>query len=432
MTDSSTTSGTTPDSAPDARSRADATAAPPEPDPRLLVRQAGLGGYLTAFRRRIGSGELGSLPVILGLAAIWAIFQSQNANFLTAGNITNLMLQVAATGTISVGIVLVLLLGEIDLSVGSVSGLCAAVMVVLNVSHGYNPVLAVVLGLLAGVAIGAFQGFVFTRFGVPSFVVTLAGLIGWQGLQLQVLGAQGTINLPYGTGISRLTSTFFADAIGWAIVVVIAVGYALAQLNEYRQRSRAGLRPRPVAEIVARSVVVSAALLVAVYVLNRDRGVPLALVIFFGFVVLFDLVVRRTRYGRHILAVGGNVEAARRAGISVTGVRLSVFTICSTMAAAGGILAASRNISVTQSSGGGDVLLNAIAAAVIGGTSLFGGRGSAYSALLGILVIGSISNGMDLLGKSTPVKFMITGAVLLAAVILDSLARRGRQSSGRA
>lgn len=405
---------------------------PAELDPRLLVQGAGIGGYLTVLRRRITGGELGSLPVIIGLVVIWAIFQTQNSNFLTPGNITNLMLQLAATGTISVGIVLILLLGEIDLSVGSVSGLCASIMVVLNVKHGYGAVTAVLLALLAGAAIGAFQGFVFTRFGVPAFVVTLAGLIGWQGAQLQVLGKEGTINLQYGKGISKLTSTFFSPAIGWGLVIVVAVGYTLVQLNEYRARTRAGLLPRPMVEIIVRSAVVSAALLAAVAVLNQDRGLPLALLIFFTLVVLFDLMIKRTRYGRHILAVGGNIEAARRAGISVSGIRLSVFIIASTMAAAGGVLAASRLIAVNQSSGGGDVLLNAIAAAVIGGTSLFGGRGSAYSALLGMLVIQSISNGMDLLGKSTPVKFMITGAVLLAAVILDSLSRRGRQSSGRA
>lgn len=405
---------------------------PAELDPRLLVQGAGIGGYLTVLRRRITGGELGSLPVIIGLVVIWAIFQTQNSNFLTPGNITNLMLQLAATGTISVGIVLILLLGEIDLSVGSVSGLCASIMVVLNVKHGYGAVTAVLLALLAGAAIGAFHGFVFTRFGVPAFVVTLAGLIGWQGAQLQVLGKEGTINLQYGKGISKLTSTFFSPAVGWGLVIVVAVGYTLVQLNEYRARTRAGLLPRPMVEIIVRSAVVSAALLAAVAVLNQDRGLPLALLIFFTLVVLFDLMIKRTRYGRHILAVGGNIEAARRAGISVSGIRLSVFIIASTMAAAGGVLAASRLIAVNQSSGSGDVLLNAIAAAVIGGTSLFGGRGSAYSALLGMLVIQSISNGMDLLGKSTPVKFMITGAVLLAAVILDSLSRRGRQSSGRA
>ena len=405
---------------------------PAELDPRLLVQGAGIGGYLTVLRRRITGGELGSLPVIVGLIVIWAIFQTQNSNFLTPGNITNLMLQLAATGTISVGIVLILLLGEIDLSVGSVSGLCASIMVVLNVKHGYGAVTAVLLALVAGAAIGAFHGLVFTRFGVPAFVVTLAGLIGWQGAQLQVLGKEGTINLQYGKGISKLTSTFFSPAIGWGLVIVVAVGYTLVQLNEYRARTRAGLRPRPMVEIIVRSAVVSAALLAAVAVLNQDRGLPLALLIFFTLVVLFDLMIKRTRYGRHILAVGGNIEAARRAGISVSGIRLSVFIIASTMAAAGGVLAASRLIAVNQSSGSGDVLLNAIAAAVIGGTSLFGGRGSAYSALLGMLVIQSISNGMDLLGKSTPVKFMITGAVLLAAVILDSLSRRGRQSSGRA
>ncbi len=402
-----------------------------ERDPRLIVQEEGVRGYLTAFRRRITGGELGSLPVIIGLIVIWGFLQFQSDRFLSAQNLTNLGLQMAATGTISVGIVLVLLLGEIDLSVGVVSGLAGAVLAVLNVNHGMAAVPAIVLAVLVGSAIGLFQGFVFTRFGVPSFVVTLAGLIAWQGVQLDVLGRQGTINLPFTGGVAKLTTTYFPMGVGWALAVVAIAVYALAQLAEVRSRTKAGLRPRPMAEVVLRTVVVAVALLVAVGILNSFNGVPLSLVVFLAFVVVFDLVIKRTTYGRHILAVGGNAEAARRAGISVTRIQLSVFVLASTMAAVGGVLAASRAFAVTQTSGGGDVLLNAIAAAVIGGTSLFGGRGSAYSALLGILVIQSISNGLDLLNKASSTKFVITGAVLLIAVIVDAVARRGRQARGR-
>jgi D-xylose transport system permease protein len=404
--------------------------APAPADPRLLESGPGLRGLLSGAALSVRGGELGSLPVVLGLVVIWSVFQTQNANFLTAYNLTNLALQLAATGTIAVGVHLVLLLGEIDLSVGWVSGLAASVMVVLAVRNGWSPVLAIVAALVVGLVIGALQGTIFAVFGVPSFVVTLAGLIAWQGVLLKVLGKDGSINIP-DSAITSLTSTFFTKATGWAIAVIAIVGYLLAQLVEVRSRRRAGLRPRPIAEVVARVVVVGAATALAVAVLNADRGMPLALLIFVGLVLLVDLLGRRTSYGRHIYAVGGNVEAARRAGINVAAIRISVFALASCLAAAGGVLAASRLTSVTQSSGGSDTLLNAIAAAVIGGTSLFGGRGRAWSALLGILVISSIANGMDLLGLDQSIKFIITGAVLLASVLLDAVSRRGRQSSGR-
>ncbi len=399
-------------------------------DPRLIQNSGGIGGYWTLFKRRVSGGDLGSLPVVIGLIIIWTIFQSMNSNFLTALNLTNLMLQVAAVGMIAVGVFMVLLLGETDLSVGSVSGLSASVMAVLSVSHGVDPVLSIVLALLVGAGCGLVHGFFFTKFGVPAFIVTLAGLIGWQGVQLRVLGTTGTINLP-DNAITDLTTKFMPAGVGWAIGIATIVIYVAAQLWETKQRVAANLRPRPTIEIIMRSVVVGAAIVAAVAILNHDRGVPLAVLIFVGFVVFFDLLTRRTKYGRHLYAVGGNAEAARRAGINVSAIRVSAFVIAGVMAAAGGIMAASRLFAVNQSSGGSDTLLNAIAAAVIGGTSLFGGRGRAYSALLGMLVIGSISNGLDLLGKSSSTKFMITGAVLLVAVTIDAVGRRGRQSSGR-
>jgi D-xylose transport system permease protein len=405
--------------------------APAEVDPRLLVEQEGLRGYATATLRRVRNGELGALPVVIGVLIIWTYFDIQNGRFLSAQNLSNLMLQLVSTGLIALGVVFVLLLGEIDLSVGVVSGLTGSVLAVLNVGHHWGAVAAIIAALVVGAAIGLFQGSVFIRFGVPSFVVTLAGLIAWQGVQLRVLGEKGTINLDFNGGVAKITNTYLTNASGWLIGIILAVLFVGGQLYEHRQRTRNALRPRPVTEIAVRSVVVAACILVAVLVLNRYRGVPLAVVIFVAFVVVYDLVIRRTRYGRHILAVGGNAEAARRAGISVDGIRLSVFVLASTMAAVGGVFAASRAISVTQSSGGSDVLLNVIAAAVIGGTSLFGGRGSAYSALLGMLVIQSISNGLDLLGESAPTKFIITGAVLLLAAIVDAVARRGRQAAGR-
>jgi D-xylose transport system permease protein len=418
----------------DASDTATTTAAVPEDviDPRLLVREQGVRGYWEIFRRRIRGGELGALPVVVGLAVIWTIFYVQESRFLSAQNLTNLVLQITAVGTISVGIVLVLLLGEVDLSVGSVSGLCACVLAVLNIKQGWPVVPAIIAAILVGTVIGLIQGAIFTRFGVPSFVVTLSGLIGWQGVQLAVLGKTGTINFPFDGGVAKLTNTFFPAAVGYLLVLVAVGAYVASALADARRRAAAGLLTRPVTDTVLKAAVIAVLLLAAVLVLNSDRGTPLALLIFVGFVVVFDLILRRTRYGRSIFAVGGNIEAARRAGINVNLVRISVFALCSTMAAIGGILAASRLLAAGQSTGGGETLLYAIAAAVIGGTSLFGGRGSTYSALLGILVIGSIANGMDLLGLESAIKFMITGAVLLAAVVLDAVARRGRAAHGRA
>ena len=402
-----------------------------ELDPRLIADQPGLAGAWASFRRRLGQGELGSLPVLVGVAVIWAIFAIANPNFLTPGNLTNLVLQLAAIGTISLGVVLVLLLGEIDLSVGAVSGVTAAVVAVLNVDHGVAGWLAILIGLAAGAAIGALQGFWVTRFRIPAFVVTLAGLLAWTGALLLVLGDTGTVNLTDST-IVGLANTFFIPLYAWLLALLVAAAYAAAKLLERRRRVAAGLPIAPLRTIVTRMVVLTAGALAAAAVLAADRGLPLALVIFTGLVALVDLLIRRTRFGRHVLAVGGNAEAARRAGIRVDNVRLVVFTLASTLAAAGGILAASRLFAVSQSSGASDTLLNAIAAAVIGGTSLWGGRGSAYSALLGGLVIFSISNGMDLLGVQSSTKFIVTGAVLLLAATVDAVSRRGRQAAGRA
>jgi D-xylose transport system permease protein len=380
--------------------------------------------------RRVVQGDLASVRVILGLVVIWIIFQSQNDRFLTAINLTNLMLQITAVGLISVGVVYVLLLGEIDLSVGAVSGLAAAVMAVLNVKHGWNPYLAIAAGVLAGTAIGVFQGAVFTSFGIPSFVVTLAGLLAWQGALLYVLGDTGTINITNGK-MTGLANTFYSDTVGW-IMALLAIGaYAASTLWGWRQRVTAGLADRQLTGPVIRIVVVAGAVIAAVAILNSDRGVPLAVLILVGFVAGMEYVARRTVFGRHVFALGGNAEAARRAGINIHAIRVIVFAIAGSMAAIGGIMQASRLLAVNQGSGGSDLLLLAIAGPVIAGTSLFGGRGSVWSALLGALVIGSISNGMDLLALESSVKFMVTGGVLLAAVIVDAIARRQRQAAGR-
>ena len=400
-------------------------------DPRLVAEQPGLAGAWAGFRRRLRQGELGTLPVIVGIAVIWAIFWVANDRFLTPQNLTNLFLQLVSTGTIAIGVVLVLLLAEIDLSVGAVSGFTAGVMAVLNVKQGWPGWLAILAALACGAAIGAIQGFWVTRFRIPAFVVTLAGFLSWTGALLLVLGETGTVNLNDKT-ITGLTSTFFVPLDAWLLAVVVIAVYAGAKLWERRKRVAAGLPVMPMQFLATRIVVIGVALLATAAVLAADRGLPLALVIFIALVVLVDLMINRTRFGRHVLAVGGNAEAARRAGIRVDNVRLVVFTLASTLAAAGGVMGASRLFAVNQSSGAADTTLNAIAAAVIGGTSLFGGRGSAYSALLGGLVIISIQNGMNLLGVASSTRFIVTGLVLLLAATVDALSRRGRQAHGRA
>jgi D-xylose transport system permease protein len=385
---------------------------------------------IRAFLGRLARGQYASVRVLVGIAVIWLIFQLANDRFLSAINLSNLVLQLTAVATISIGVVLVLLLGEIDLSVGAVSGLAAGVMAVLHVKTGVAAELAILAGLATGALVGLFNGLMVTTFRIPSFVVTLAGLLAWQGALLAVLGDTGTVNLPPST-ITDLTSTFFDPALGWFVGAAVIAAYVAILIRERMLRVRAELDPPSTRAAILRASLVAAGVIGAVAVLNADRGVPLAAVIMLSLMAIFSFMTKRTRYGRHIFATGGNAEAARRAGIRIDRVRISVFTLASTLAAAGGILAASRLLAVNQSSGGSDLLLIAIAGPVVAGTSLFGGRGFVYSALLGALLIQSISNGMDLLALSSDVKFMVTGAVLLLAVTIDA-ATRLRREPGRA
>jgi D-xylose transport system permease protein len=384
---------------------------------REIVRETG---------RKLAQGEAGPLLVLIMVAAIWTFFQFQNDRFLSPGNLTNLMLQQAAVATISIGVVLILLLGEIDLSVAAVSGLCASVMAVLIVNRGVPPMLAVLAALGLGAVIGLFNGFMITRFRIPSFVVTLAGSLAWVGLQLLVLGETGTVNLGE-KFVMGLTYTFFPPVIGW-IVAALAIALTLVfALLGRAHRMAAGLPVGSIRGLTVRIAIIGAAFVAMIAVVNQDRGLPLVVGIVFLLALAFAYLTERTRFGRHVFAVGGNAEAARRAGIKIDHVRIIVFMLGSMLAAAGGVLAASRLMAVNQSSGSSDLLLMAIAGPVIAGTSLFGGRGTIWSALLGAVVIGSIANGMNLLAFASSVKFIVTGAVLITAVTIESVTRMRRQ-----
>ncbi|CAM5658401.1 ABC transporter permease OS=Kitasatospora aureofaciens OX=1894 GN=HS99_0001460 PE=4 SV=1 [Kitasatospora aureofaciens] len=430
-----TTEQTTPDEPAAATpAPAEPTASTPAVDPRLLVRESGLAGYLAEFKQKMKNGDLGSVPVVLGLILIGAIFQGITGNFLNPDNLTHITQWIAGPGLIAVGIVFVLLLGEIDLSLGSVAGASAAIAAVLSARSGYSEWLSCLIAVAAALAIGALQGFFFAKIGVPAFVVTLAGLLAWSGLQEYVLGDKGTVNVVHDGVLANLDNYFLGDGdivYAWGLAVVAVALFAAGQFLDARRRTAAGLTARPVSEIVLRTGVLAVVALAAAYMLNQDRGLPLPVLVFLTVVVVTDFVLRRTSYGRQIFAVGGGVEAARRAGINVSWVRISVFMISAGMAALGGLFYASQQGSADKILGGGNVLMNSIAAAVIGGTSLFGGRGKTWSALLGILVIQSITTGLDMVHVNQAIQYMITGAVLLAAVVLDSVSRRTRKTAAR-
>ncbi len=415
----------------------DPTAAPVQVvDPRLLVREEGLKGYWTEFKRKVKGGEIGSLPVVIGLIVIWTIFQLKNDRFLSAENLSNISFYLSATGMIAIGLVFVLLLGEIDLSVASVSGLASTLFAVFVVNHGVNVWLSLLLTIAVGVGIGSLHGWFFAKLGVPAFVVTLAGFLGWNGLMLWLLGSTGTINIP-DTGPVHLLGqrSFFMDQaiIGAYLLAGLGVASLLAgSIIEQRRRKAAGVPYRTNAEIVLRVGALAVAAFVAAYVLNSSSGVSNALVIFLACLVIVDFVLRRTTFGRKVFAVGGGIEAARRAGINVPLIRIAVFAIAGGFAAIGGMFFAGQTQSASLTSGGGNTLMLAIAAAVIGGTSLFGGRGTVWSALLGMLVIQSIQTGLDLLNMNTSIQYMITGAVLLGAVVIDSVSRKSQKAAGRA
>jgi D-xylose transport system permease protein len=402
-------------------------------DERLQQRRPGLRGALGDLTGRVRAGDMGPGPVLVGLLIIWGVFQSQNQYFLSSANLTNLLLECAAVGTISIGVVMVLLVAEIDLSVGSMSGVASAILGVGLTQLGWSVWTSMAVALAAGVAVGVLYALIYIRFGVPSFVITLAGLLALLGLQLKILGTNGSINIPFETWIVRFTQQMFLPAaVSYVVVAVGAAAFLASELARIRRRHRAGLSARSIPTVLTWSVSFLVLGEVVVWYLNQSRGIGASFMLFLGLVVISNFALKRTHWGRAVYAVGGNEEAARRAGINVGRIYLTTFVLCSTFAALGGLLAAGRLATASISSGVGDTNLNAIAAAVIGGTSLFGGRGNVYSALLGILTIASISSGLTLLSLDSSIRFMITGGVLMLAVIIDSVSRRSRAAHGRA
>ena len=398
-----------------------------------VTHATGIGGTVSAFFDRVKSGDLGSLPVVVGLIIIWTVFTTLNPVFVSSNNLVNLLFDCSTTGVIALGIVCVLMLGEIDLSVGSMSGVGSALIGVLWVNQGMPLPVAIVAAVALGAVVGLIYALLRTRLGMPSFVSTLSGLLALLGLQLYMLGATGSINLPYGSAFVSFGQLLIMPRwLSFALTVVPGIVVLWSGFRTMAQRRDANLSPGSTGGLILKAVVITVALIAVVYYLNLGRGVPWMFGLFVALVIAMNYAYTRTQWGRSITAVGGNAEAARRAGINVTRIYISAFMLCSMFAALGGVLSSARLASSSQQAGTGDVNLNAIAAAVIGGTSLFGGRGSAWSALLGIIVIQSIANGLTLLNLSSSLRYMITGGVLAVAVIVDSLARQSRVSHGRA
>ncbi len=399
--------------------------------------QQSLGEYLSARWTRIRSGDLGSFPIIIGLIAIALIFGSlSDGIFFRERNFVNLLLQMAGLTAISIGIVFVLLIAEIDLSVAYVSavGGVFAVLMMREEAANWPWWMAVGGALLITTLIGLLHGVIVTKASVPSFVVTLAGLLAWSGVVLIMttrFSTAGTIVIQNDV-VLAIANSYLPTMWSWILAGVAIIAYAFMQFRQRATMLRQKLVVKPLAVTVFEVVGLTVLLLGVVWYANQDRGVPVSAMIVLFFLLFWSFVANRTRFGRYVYAVGGNPEAARRAGINVDRIRISVFMIAGFMAGVGGIILASRLRSVDTNAGGGNLLLNAIAAAVIGGTSLFGGSGRVSSALLGALVIASVENGMGLLGLASGTKFVVNGLVLLAAVLIDSFSRRSRENSGLA
>lgn len=400
-------------------------------DERLL-KPVGVSSIWKNWIGRIKSGDLGVSPVLLSIVVIFGVFQILTNYFISSSNMVNLLTDLSAEGFIALGIVLVLLVAQIDLSVGSMSGVASAILGVGLTKHGLPLWLVFILIVLAAVLVGLVYGVAYLKLGIPSFVATLAGLLALLGFQLKILNT-GTLNIPFTSGIVKfMQQMFLPKTLSYFIVAVVPCFYVLNIFMRNRRRTREGLSTSPFRLTLANGFVMILVLELITWFLNRDRGISAPFSLFIFAVVVMEFMLLRTNWGRSVFAVGGSVEAARRAGIKVSFIFMSIFVLCATFAAIGGLLSAGRLASASMSSGVGDTNLDAIAAAVIGGTSLFGGRGSAYSAVLGMLVIQSISNGLMLMSLDSSVRYMVTGVVLFIAVSIDSIARRSRNARGKA
>jgi D-xylose transport system permease protein len=403
------------------------TAATHAPEPETTEIDSLVSRLMTNVR----TGNLGSWPVIVALALVVLVFSQTAENFFTPVNFTNIITQMAGTALIAYGVVFVLLIGEIDLSVAFVSGVAGVVVAETQLPTGANLpwFICILLALLCGVLIGLFQGSVVALIGVPSFVVTLAGYEIWQGVILRTI-SQGVIVIQK-PQINDFSNYFFSDLAGYIMAVVITLAYVGGMLGSAFTGRKHGIPIRDPGVLALKCVVVPVVSFVTVYILNKDRGVPLGLLLVVGSLVVLTFLAKRTTFGRHVYAVGGSAEAANRAGINVARVRILVFMIAGFMSALGGIVLAARLNSVDLNAGGGTLLIDAIAAAVIGGTSLFGGRGEIRNALIGAALISVVSNGMFILGYTTGTIFIVTGLILLIAVTFDTVVRRVQTRSGR-
>jgi D-xylose transport system permease protein len=400
-----------------------------------------LGAVFTDYRARVRGGEVGALPAVAGAVVLILVFTVlSGSKFTNAFNFANLILQGSAIAVFAMGLVFVLLLGEIDLSAGYTGGVMAAIVGKLMTDQGFNWVFAVLGGLLGGAIVGLLIGLLVARLGVPSFVVTLAFFLALQGILLLLTGAGGTI--PYrDSHVLAIMNKNMPLWLGWTFAILTAVAFAALGFSRRLNRARAGLPTPTILVWALKSVIFAGVVLAATAYLSKERsrnvflaslkGVPIVVVLVAALVVVLTFLLTRTAWGRHVYAVGGNAEAARRAGINVARVQISCFMMCSTLAAIGGILLASRTNSVNPSTGGSDTLLFAVGAAVIGGTSLFGGRGRVLDGILGAIVITVIINGMTLQGQPQGRVYVITGVVLLLAASVDAVSRRRASAAGR-
>lgn len=403
-----------------------------------LTQSHTLGESIQAYVNRVRGGEMGALPSVLGLVVLFIVFGFANDRFLSNLNMANLLTQSGSIIILAMALVPVLLLGDIDLSAGVAGGVSACVMGVLLVEHGQEWYVSVAAALLTGAAIGLIIGVLVAKLGIPSFVVTLAFFLGLQGVTLKLIGEGGSVRVNQEV-ISGIANNNMDVLWGWICAIAIIAAFAALKLLQHRRKVSLGLQHQPIAVVVAQIVVVAAVLIGVTFVLNQNRsvnpnfpieGIPYVIPMVILLLIFWTFMLGRTTWGRHVYAVGGNSEAARRAGINVDRIRISVFIICSSMAALSGIVAASYGGKVSTSSGAGNVLLYAVGAAVIGGTSLFGGKGKASDAVIGGLVIATIANGLGLLAQASYINFLVTGGVLLLAASVDAISRRRRSATG--